>query len=207
MLKSEKYKFLFVHVYKNAGTSITEALMPYAAGQCMQFINRINKKVALPFVDVPQPFHSHISAIELIDKLGEDEFKKYFSFAFVRNPWDWQVSLYKFMLKDKYHYQHEFIKGLGGFEQYLQWRCSGNVRLQKDFICSRTGRVALNFVGKYENLAVDFKKICSEVGIVADLPWRNSSGEKNYRDFYNEKTKLLVEESFKDDIDLFGYSF
>jgi hypothetical protein len=28
----------------------------------------------------------------------------------VRNPWDWQVSQYKFMRKNPKHFQHEFIK-------------------------------------------------------------------------------------------------
>ena len=33
MLISEKYNFIFVHIYKNAGTSITHALRPFALSQ------------------------------------------------------------------------------------------------------------------------------------------------------------------------------
>ena len=35
----------------------------------------------------------------------------------------------------------------------------------------------------------------------------NSSGRRDYRLFYNEKTKKIVAEYFKEDIDLFGYTF
>jgi len=38
------------------------------------------------------PYHPHITASELISKIGKEDFDSYFSFAIVRNPWAWQVS-------------------------------------------------------------------------------------------------------------------
>ena len=50
--------------------------------------------------------------------MSKKVFEEYFKFGFVENPWDWQVSLYTFMLKDAKHHQHEFVKSLKDFDEY-----------------------------------------------------------------------------------------
>lgn len=208
MLISKKHKFIFIHIYKNAGTSISCALEPFAQARLQQGINRGLKKLKIPspFFD-PQPFHSHVKASELVDALGQETFDSFFSFAFVRNPWDWQVSLYKFMLKETKHPQHELAKKLGSFEKYIKWRCENEVRYQKDFIYSKQDKLLIDFVGKYENIGVDFDKICSKIGVSASLPKLNVSNTRPYQQFYNNKTKELVGRTFKPDIELFEYDF
>lgn len=208
MLISKKHNFIFVHIYKNAGTSITHALRPFSLSQWQWMAHKILKKTSFPspFFD-PHPFHDHIMASEIIDSLGRDKFNSFFSFAIVRNPWDWQVSLYKYMLKLKTHHQHELVKALGNFEEYIKWRCENEVRYQKDFIYSENNELLVNFVGRYENLDADFKQICSHIGISASLPKLNISNTKPYQDYYTEKTKDLVKRAFEPDIKTFEYSF
>lgn len=208
MLISRKHNFIFIHIYKNAGTSIASALQPFAQGQLQQVVNRGLKKfnIPSPFFD-PQPFYSHIKASELIDVLGQETFNSFFSFAFVRNPWDWQVSLYKYMLKETSHHQHELVKKLGNFEAYIQWRCENEVKYQKDFIYSEKNELLIDFVGKYENLDTDFNKICSQIGVSAYLPKLNISNTQPYQQFYTNKTKELVRRTFEPDIKLFEYDF
>ena len=209
MLISRKHNFIFIHIYKNAGTSIVSALRPFdAQGRLGQLINQASKKINIPspFFD-PQPFHDHITASEMIDALGKELFDSFFSFAFVRNPWDWQVSLYKFMLKDTDHYQHELVKNLGSFEEYIKWRCENEVRYQKDFIYSEKNELLIDFVGKFENIDADFKKICSHIRVTATLPKLNVSNTEPYQQFYTDKTRDLVRRIYKPDIELFEYDF
>ena len=208
MLISEKYKFIFVHIYKNAGTSITHALIPFATSQWQWIAHEALKKAGIPspFFE-PHPFHKHITAPEIIEHLGLEIFDSYFSFAIVRNPWDWQVSLYKYMLKEKTHHQHGFVKELGSFEEYIKWRCSNEVRFQKDYIYSQDDKLLVNFVGKYENLDKDFNQICTRIGISAALPKLNVSNTRPYQDYYTEETEELVRQAFEPDITTFAYSF
>lgn len=208
MLICKKHRFIFVHIYKNAGTSITAALKPVVMPRWQWWINwELKRRGLLPARFDTQPCAPHATAAQMIAQLGAETFASHFSFAIVRNPWDWQVSLYKFVLKDTTHRQHELIKGLGSFSAYVRWRCSSAVVLQRDFVYAPDGRQLVSFIGRYENLAKDFATICSRIGVRVDLPHLNVSNTKPYREFYDAETRRLIAEAFRADIELFGYEF
>ncbi|MEO7425758.1 MAG: sulfotransferase family 2 domain-containing protein [Fibrobacteria bacterium] len=203
---SHKKKFIFVHVYKTAGTSVREALKPY----CVKWDERVSRRMRrFPWLSplADKLYSYHLPASEWIRKIGEERFQSYFSFAFVRNPWDWQVSLYNFMLKTKVYHQPEVVNGISGFTQYLEWRCREEVRFQRDFVFSKDGRQLVDFIGRFENLEEDFRHVCSQIGVSAVLPKLNESGHRPYKEFYTPETIELVRRTFAADIDLFKYEF
>lgn len=206
MLLSRKNKFIFIHIYKNAGTSITSALLPFSANKLQRGVNRALRKINISALD-HRPYPTHISAPEIIQDMGRKAFESFFSFAIVRNPWDWQVSLYTFMLKDTTHIQHELIKSFSDFDEYIRWRCAEDVRFQKDFIYSEADELLVDFVGRFENLEKDFQKICTQIGVSATLAKQNISNIKPYREYYNDETRELVRQTFEADIALFQYDF
>ena len=207
MLISKKHRFIFVHIYKNAGSSITEALKPVIAQEWRWQINPIFRKLKISALNL-QPFSAHVNTQAIIDKLGKDVFDSYFSFAIVRNPWDWQVSLFKYMQKNEKHHQHELAVKFQSFDEYIEWRCAEEVRFQKDFIYSRDGELLVDFVGKLENLEQDFAEICKRIDIPSiQLPRVNVSNTEPYQNFYNDRTREMVKAAFEPDISLFNYSF
>lgn len=211
MLISRKHRFIFVHVYKNAGTSITAALKPYVLPEWQWFAVRKLKKLGIsPWFD-PQPIAPHARASQIADHLGLEIFRKFFSFAIVRNPWDWQVSLYTFMLKDTTHPQHDFIKAMGGgnkgFETYIRWRCEHEAMFQCDFVRDSSGRQLVDFVGRFENIEADFAEICRRIGVSVALPRLNVSRSRAYQEYYTDETRELVRRTFAPDIEAFGYDF
>ncbi len=206
MLISHQRQFIFIHIYKNAGTSISNALLSFTAPSWQLKTNRLWKKLGVTYLDV-NPYHAHSTASELIEKIGPYTFDKYFSFAIVRNPWDWQVSLYTFMRQDKNHYQHELAQSFRNFDEYLNWRCSYEVHYQKDFVYSKDGAQLVDFIGRYENLERDFSIICSRIGVCTSLPKLNVSKTRHYRTYYNDKTVQMVANTFAPDIQLFGHDF
>lgn len=207
MLISKKRKFIFIHIYKNAGSSITSALLPFASNNWQRMHSRLLKWFNFSPKFDPQLCPKHVKAPELIEIMGKSNFDSFFSFAIVRNPWDWQVSLYKYMLKTSEHHQHDLAKSFSGFDEYIRWRCADEVRFQKDFIYSEDGELLVDFVGKFENLDADFEKICSRIGVSAPLPKLNISNTKPYQEFYTEETRELVRQAFDADISLFEYQF
>jgi hypothetical protein len=62
-------------------------------------------------------------------------------------------------------------------------------------------------VGRYENLAADFAVICQKLNIAASLPHLNRSHHRDYRAYYSERARKLVETHYQADIELFGYTF
>jgi hypothetical protein len=85
MLISHKHRFIFfIHIYKNAGTSIMTALSPYAFyNPFHQWVYKISSRIGLrhkiPLDFNPQPVPPHSSAKQIAAEIGFEKFKSYFS--------------------------------------------------------------------------------------------------------------------------------
>ena len=75
MLISSHGRFIFVHVQKTGGVSLEDVLSSH-------------------YSDTSSWHGRHGHARSGLDELGIDRWKSYFSFGFVRNPWDRLVSYY-----------------------------------------------------------------------------------------------------------------
>lgn len=217
MLISHSHRFIFFHVAKTAGLSVRNALQPYAEEPTKFKIKRPPKVKAgepNPFYTVWEALLVHAKVRDAQQELPAAIFDRYYKFAFVRNPWDWQVSMYHFILNEPTHIKHDLVKSFGSFEQYLEWVVAtpspfakGATKLQKDVLTDDVGRLLVDFVGRYETLTQDFTQICTVLKIPAQLPHINQTKHRDYRSYYNERTRQLVAEHFAADIALFGYQF
>jgi hypothetical protein len=207
MLISHRHKLLFVHVAKNAGTSITHALRPLAGGELRRKIGRILRRHGIITRLDASPYPAHSTAAELRRLLGPARYARYFSFAIVRNPWDRHVSFFHYIRRDSTHHQHALFQEFPDFTAYARWRIDNPNRLQRTLVCDDEGRLLVNFIGRYENLAADFSTVCGRVGATIDLPRKNVSNDRPYREFYNAESRDLIARATAPDIELFGYEF
>ncbi|MEM7104518.1 MAG: sulfotransferase family 2 domain-containing protein [Bacteroidota bacterium] len=206
MLYSSKQQFLFIHIYKTGGNSVRKVLEPYADGYNLLYKLKglVRQNHVLPSKLAPK----HANAQVAKAAVGEQLFNSSFKFAFVRNPWDWQVSLYHFALRDKSNHHHKIISAFPNFDTYLSWRVNEELRLQKAMITDENGDIIVNYVGRFERLQEDFNAICKNLKLpISDLPLLNKGNRKDYRSYYNEKTAKMVERAYAEDISTFGYSF
>jgi hypothetical protein len=155
----------------------------------------------------PKPYPTHIHAAELKSKMGKKAFDSYFKFGIVRNPWDWQVSIYTYLRGNTRHSLHETVKRFSNFDEYLEWIYTKPVTYQKSFLFSEQNEPLVDFIGRFEKLDDDFKKICSRLNISATLPKHNISSTRPYQEYYNKKTIELVRKKLEPDIRLFKYDF
>jgi hypothetical protein len=206
MLLSHRYRFIFIHVYKVAGTSMRAALEPYCEDQWKRTAARFLKRAGVSWPALPP---RHLQAAKVRDMLPPEVFASYFKFAFVRNPWDWQVSLYHYMRQRDDHQQSAFIQGLDGFDTYIRWRVAEDLHLQREFVCDPAdGRMLVDYIGRIETVDPDFAEICRITGLPPiQLPHVNRSKHRDYRSYYTDETRELVARAFRDDIETFGYTF
>lgn len=203
-------KSLFVWIPKVAGTSISKSL---GLTRYKSNPDAFNNRGAVTF--------GHISINVLLSEkyMSSKFFNRAFKFCFVRNPWDRFISLYFYKRRNERFGVWEFldlIKGALGvdaeyrpknkhFDRNMYYSAAqGN--LQIDWI-TRNGRLFPDFIGRYENLAEDFKTVCGELGVKAELKHLNKSGHDDYRNYYDEKLKKEVGRLYEKDIDTFKYTF
>jgi len=209
MLISYTHKFIFFHVAKVAGLSIREALQDYVQEPEQFRIQRpaklVNGKPNLLY-EMWASSLVHARAREAQQELPPAVYQSFYKFAFVRNPWDWQVSMY--------HFLSQLQDSLGSFEEYLAWVVNtphpypkGASKFQKDMLTDLQGQLIVDFVGRYETLTQDFQQVCQVLKLNTALPHLNQTTHGDYRAYYNEKTQQLVAEHFKEDIELFAYTF
>ncbi len=119
----------------------------------------------------------------------------YYSFAFVRNPWDRFVSVSLNLL------------GMSINEAITQRSQHWAMRPQVDYVNGLDGRQTVTFIGRFENLYRDWSTVCDGLGIVDDLPHLNKSQSPDYRSYYTDRTRDIVAQWYIKDIEMFGYQF
>lgn len=213
MLYSDTKKFIFVHIYKTGGESVVEGLRRYCP---VYFSSRhLNKTIRL----LPSPANAvmgwreelvrrqHMTAEQIRNAMPREAFDETYKFAFVRNPWDWQVSIYFYSRQSKAHPEHEKIVNMKTFDDYIRYRVDHDVRLQRDYIYDSAGEKLVDYVGRFENLSGDFDSLARNLGVEAKLPHKNASKrKKDWRSYYTDKTFDMVKTAFREDIETFNYS-
>tara|TARA_B100001769_G_C22081256_1_gene582652 strand:+ start:617 stop:1276 length:660 start_codon:yes stop_codon:yes gene_type:complete len=219
MIISNKNRFIFVHVPKNAGQSITNALLPYSLSNSQNATSsllgiknyiKINTKLKkhFNFNLYSHNFSDHASANIIRASIGA-RYDDYFKFAFVRNPWSWVYSNYTYAIKNNRHHRHQFIKKSGfSFSDYVEWLCLDKKKrtLQREFIYDKN-TLLVDFVGRFENLKEDFQYVCEKLSINESLSHQNQSANSSYREHYSNETRLLIEKYYRLDIETFEYEF
>ncbi len=217
MLLSIHHNFLFVHIAKTGGTSIRAALDGYRwrdPYRLPQFI--CSRLSALSGHRIGVKLPRHAKAVAALEMLPREVFDGLFKFAFVRNPWDLQVSSYHHIRRERPH----LMAGHEGFAEFLRWKLSAerpyqyhldtSITPQADYLVDLHGRVIVDFVGRYERLEEDFAEACRHIGIPCPgLPHKRHATDRRtgYRDYYDDETRELVSAHFGQDAEMFDYHF
>jgi chondroitin 4-sulfotransferase 11 len=160
----------------------------------------------------------HMTAQAIRTVLNNDAlFDSYFKFAVVRNPWDRLVSALAWT-------DQKWVRGeeltVSGFDtqvrqlhDLLVTARTEPVQLphylypQSLYIFDAARRPLVNFIGRYENLAADWRVICDKLGLSIELPARMKSHHRDYREYYSPETRQRVADMYALDINLFQYEF
>lgn len=215
---SHEHRFLFIHVAKTGGRSVNQTLAKY----CRR-TERFNTRKLDPNVDVL----GRKIALEIRPQATADQWNQYFKFAFVRNPWDRAVSMYRHIRMSremnatgKMRYLDEITRRLRiqpeefSFEVFvkavLRDRVFDNYHWDQQIHCftDESGRNLFDFIGRFESLQCDFEMVCRRIGFpLKTLPHHNRTQREHYSGYYTDETSQIVADVYRDDIAMFDYAF
>ena len=211
------YGFVFVHIPKCAGTTVTNTLSQLSTmfdleiggteyGEDFQklFITRFS-------------VYKHSTAWEIRNALGREKWTKFFSFTFVRNPYDRAYSTYKYIRT--HNKQLNFLENGQSFSDFVtspSWDQAGPFQMLKpqhrwliagqhrdDFIVDHIARV--------ENFQEEIRKLLQLIGVhrgkIEKLTYeaKNVSPEPPEPPVMSQKAVDKIRTRYADDFARFGY--
>ena len=189
-------KSIFIHVPKAAGTSISRAIYGRNIG--------------------------HMKALDY-QKISKREYRRYFSFAIVRNPWDRVVSAYNFVKQGGTSlvqplpnpvYASPYFESFDAF--VTDWLPNAELGAedvvfepQWHYVSDKKGEIIVNYIGKIENISQCLVEISQQLGMDIEMKNLNRSNRNltNYREYYNKNTIKIVQKIYEKDIAMFDYEF
>ena len=181
--------FIFIHINKTAGTSIGNA-------------------IGLAVKD-------HLTAREVIDRIGQQSWDEAYKFTLVRNPWDKVVSHYEYRRKknktgiatQNVTFTEWVRMTYGPDKNPAFYNNPKSFQPQVEWLKDHHGKVSVDFAGRFETINRDFEHITRHIGIDAELPHLNASRRSAYQSYYDQESRDMVARWFAEDIEFFGYSF
>ena len=184
-----KRKFVFVHIPRTGGTSITDSL----GGFKKKFPEGLSVL-------------GHDTIHDVWGRVTPEQFESFYKFAVVRNPWEWSVSNWNYIRQNPLHKHHAIMAGLS-FRDYVCEFAPTNEPPQWDYLAASNGEPLVDLVGRFEQLDHDWGIFCRAVGLVAHLPKINLCAHPFYRRFYDAETKAAVAKRCAREVEHCGYTF
>jgi len=209
---SHKYKCIFIHIPKTAGSSIEVAL---------DREEKTNKgdidEATGEHIMVTTGKEKHLNVKECRTFYGHRIWQEYFKFTVVRNPWD--------RIHSWWWNRKEIAKVISlSFAEYIHGICNPPliVKLkpifiddpwdipQIDWITSSNGKIEVDFICRFENIENDWYNLCKKINVpIERLPQilvknRKPKERKHYTEYYNNRLIELVAKKYEKDILLFN---
>ena len=141
----------------------------------------------------------------------KDQYKSYFKFTFIRNPWSRAFSFYKTVFRNEFTRRRAGI-GINGHislnEYLVKFAGKGLRRPQLYWLKDFKGTIPLDYIGRFENLTEDFQEVCGHLQANhITLPHFNIGTGDDYREYYDEDSKKIISDIYQEEIKIFDYSF
>lgn len=265
MIISHKYKFIFTHIPKTAGSSISAYLAQFLGDEDImndawnealslgipynkRILKSVNTEYGLEKISealskreqdgkmLERPIIDYAFRKIISEKLGTESvhasaervrnfdpiaWETYFKFSFVRNPFSHAISLWrwdenKFSKKFNLTTYSSEKKNVEDFKIYLKkikndyskFDINKPYQHLRDIYCI-DGKIAMDFIGKMENLEADFKFIAKKLNLpnpYIDFPHTKKSEKVDLSSFYDQECIELVKSIWSEEFKNFDYS-
>ena len=191
MTISHQLKMIFIHVHRTGGTALTDVLRQNLGGDFDILTQHSNVKTLVPgFLE---------------------KYEGYYTFGFTRNPWSRILSWYSLIhLND----QKSLAEERKRLEEFIEWDAAADFTTQffhynsLDYFSNKKGELKVDKIFQYENFESEVGILFNQLNLpLTEVPIRNETYSKNYREYYTDKSRSLIAQKCKKDIQYFRYSF
>lgn len=211
MIVSHAHRFIFVRTRKTASTSLEIAFGSVAGDQDIVTPITVKGDQHLLRNYVPRNYEAtstspaafnHMPASMIIDRVGQEVWGDYLTFAVERNPWDRAVSLYYFNTAREAR-RPSFTKWL---------KIVSLIELSNYHCYSVDGAIAVNRFLRYETLDSNLPGLLREIGLAGlQLPRAKTHYRppvaRDWRRMYDDESASYVAGVCREEIRLFDYRF
>jgi hypothetical protein len=224
---SHSRQFVYLHLHKTAGESVTATLRPALAAGDLEVRDR-------PEVTVNgMRLGKHSTALEARAALGPEVWARYRTFSFVRHPFDRTLSLYRYIAEWSAPPELGLLQRIGlrsvpkrgdrsDWPEVRAYRATRTVsefirhpaldhavsmRPQVSSLCDGDGDLLVDFVGRFERIAEDVAHVQATLGLPA-VPLRSANVSRRRPGPDAELTpddRALLADRFAADFERFGY--
>lgn len=231
MLVSHTKRFIYTKTAKTAGTSVEAFFEPFCREPGNQEFrpeteSRVSSYGIIGYRGVLKRFarwpligekwYAHMPAEQIKRRVGSKIWSEYFKFCVVRNPFDKVISGFHYFEKLQRHGDWDEINRLDSlparFARWVETRVASRKILADRNRYVIHGKFCLDFVIRYERLSEGIQHVCERVGIDRDVELPHLLA--GYRpkktrldDYYDAKTRRIVEEVFDFELEHFGYRY
>jgi Sulfotransferase family len=227
MIINNTFQFIFVHIPKSAGTTVTSVLSRFSSYCDIELGGTPLGEAIQPFFQKRYGLQKHSTFSEIRTVVGDVLLKRYFSFAIVRNPYTRAYSAYKYLSRARREHQiasladFDKFKDFAGFvnSDYFQGQGYDRMMMPQSIWVARDNKshdIAVDYIGNVERLEACLDEIGTLVGggmerrkSEGPLPVLNKSSDGEHAVWSELADKPAVEETiyrrYEVDFRKFGY--
>ncbi len=191
MIISHELKFIYIHVQRTGGTTISDLLKGQLGQQLQETSQHANARTP----------ESH-----LLEKHAA-----YYCFGFVRNPWERMLSWYSLIHK---HQPKSLAEEKIRYENFIAEDQASDFTSpffhynQLDYFTDEEERMKVDKIFRYENFEHEIRTLFNSLKLpLQDFPKLNTTSVKNHRAYYTDKSQALIAQKCQKDIEYFNYTF
>ncbi len=215
MIVSPGRRYIFVHIPKTGGTSLSVALEGRAMKDDILIGDTpkaLRRKGRLDGIRTAGRLWKHSRLADIEGLVAREAFDDFLVFTLVRNPWERVVSYYHWLRRQGFEHPAVTAAKAGSFQEFLKGQ-ELQESLKNDaashYVTDGAGvERAARFV-RLEHLAEDLAPVEAHLGFrLGDIPHLNRSDRpSDYRAFYTDADAARVGRLCAADIARFGYGF
>jgi hypothetical protein len=225
MIINHSLGFVFVHVPKAAGTSISRIFTAFSTYRDQEIGGTPMGEVLQPFFKRRYGLAKHSTATEIRDVMGEQRFSNYFTFAFVRNPYTRAFSTFNYLHRQQDHKDLKALNLVRRLEtfadflrsEYFEGEGMDRILQPQTFWTALPSPTPISFVGSVESIDADMDytlRKASKPGkkngaVPKKVQARNRSTNEPNRLWVllqeDPEGERIIFDRYKDDFETFGY--